>query len=51
MRALVLFTVAMALHFVMNDYGLREHHKDAYMRLGAGSSPPPFSPVGSIAAG
>lgn len=33
-RTLVLFTVAMALHFVVNDYGLSEHHKDAYRRLG-----------------
>jgi zinc transporter ZupT len=24
----------MGLHFVVNDYGLREHHKDAYTRLG-----------------
>ena len=27
---LVLFTVALALHFVVNDYGLEEHHKEAY---------------------
>ena len=24
----------MALHFVVNDHGLREHHKDAYLRTG-----------------
>ncbi|MBD0291391.1 MAG: hypothetical protein ICV74_09060 [Thermoleophilia bacterium] len=33
-RTLTLFVVAMALHFVVNDYGLREHHKDAYTRVG-----------------
>ena len=27
---LVLFGFAMALHFLVNDYGLREHHRDAY---------------------
>lgn len=32
--ALAIFFVAMALHFVVNDYGLREHHKDAYHRIG-----------------
>ncbi len=32
--SLALFAVAMGLHFVVNDYGLREHHKDAYTRLG-----------------
>ena len=31
---LVWFAVAMALHFVVNDFGLREHHKDAYTRVG-----------------
>jgi hypothetical protein len=31
---LLLFFVAMALHFVVNDHGLREHHKDAYLRRG-----------------
>ena len=24
----------MALHFVVNDYGLREHHKHRYARIG-----------------
>ena len=33
-QALVLFALAMALHFVVNDYGLREHHKDLYARVG-----------------
>jgi hypothetical protein len=31
---LALFFVAMALHFVVNDHGLREHHKEAYLRTG-----------------
>ncbi len=31
---LALFFVAMALHFVVNDFGLREHHKAAYTRSG-----------------
>jgi hypothetical protein len=26
--------MAMALHFVVNDHGLREHHKEAYLRRG-----------------
>ena len=30
----VLFSVAMALHFFVNDYGLRQHHKAAYDRKG-----------------
>jgi zinc transporter ZupT len=33
-RSLVVFAFAMALHFVVNDYGLREHHKEAYDRIG-----------------
>lgn len=32
--ALGLFALAMALHFLVNDYGLREHHKSAYHRFG-----------------
>lgn len=32
--SLVLFTVAMALHFVVNDYGLREHHRRLYHDVG-----------------
>jgi hypothetical protein len=31
---MALFFVAMALHFVVNDYGLRQHHKDLYHRRG-----------------
>lgn len=31
---LLLFFVAMALHFVVNDHGLREHHKEPYLRRG-----------------
>lgn len=31
---MILFATAMLLHFVVNDYGLREHHKEAYTRLG-----------------
>ncbi len=34
LEALVLFFIAMALHFVVNDYGLREDHKDLYTRIG-----------------
>lgn len=32
--ALTLFFVAMALHFVVNDHGLREHHMEVYLRTG-----------------
>lgn len=32
--ALVLFAVAMGLHFFVNDYGLRQHHKEQYHRAG-----------------
>jgi zinc transporter ZupT len=31
---LALFTLALGVHFVINDFGLREHHKAAYDRLG-----------------
>ena len=34
LEALILFALAMALHFVVNDYGLRRDHKEAYMRAG-----------------
>ena len=34
LEALLLFFIAMALHFVVNDYGLRKDHKGAYDRLG-----------------
>lgn len=32
--SLLLYAVAMALHFVVNDYGLREHHKKPYDQIG-----------------
>jgi hypothetical protein len=32
---LLLFVFAMAVHFVVNDFGLRSHHKLTYDRLGA----------------
>jgi hypothetical protein len=32
--SLILFAVAMALHFLVNDYGLREHHKKPYDQIG-----------------
>lgn len=32
--SLVFFFVAMALHFVVNDRGLREHHKALYHKMG-----------------
>jgi hypothetical protein len=31
---MAVFFLAMALHFVVNDYGLRQHHKDLYGRRG-----------------
>lgn len=31
---LILFTVAMALHFLINDFGLREHHQHRYEAFG-----------------
>lgn len=34
MRGLLLFSVAMAVHFLVNDYGLRQHHKDTYRDVG-----------------
>lgn len=34
LSALLLYTLAMGLHFVVNDTGLREHHKHAYDDLG-----------------
>jgi zinc transporter ZupT len=33
-RGLLLFSVAMALHFLVNDYGLREDHRASYRELG-----------------
>lgn len=32
--SLFLFFIAMALHFVVNDYGLRKDHKRTYQRIG-----------------
>ena len=32
--SLLLFSAAMAMHFVVNDFGLREHHKGLYDRVG-----------------
>lgn len=32
--ALAMYFVAMATHFVVNDLGLREHHKERYVHLG-----------------
>ena len=32
--ALALYTVALGVHFVINDFTLRGHHKDAYDRVG-----------------
>lgn len=34
LRGLVLFGVALGLHFVINDFGLREHHKQRYDAAG-----------------
>ena len=31
---LMLYVVALGVHFVVNDFGLREHHRDAYDRIG-----------------
>jgi hypothetical protein len=33
-RSVLFFAVAMALHFLANDYGLREHHNRMYDRVG-----------------
>jgi hypothetical protein len=33
-QSLLVFTAAMGLHFVVNDYGLREHHKQMYDHVG-----------------
>lgn len=32
-QLLVLFAIAMGLHFLVTDFGLREHYKDAYHRI------------------
>lgn len=32
--SLLLYTLAMGLHFIVNDQGLREHHKEKYDKIG-----------------
>lgn len=34
LQNLLLFSIAMALHFIVNDFGLQEHHHDSYRRIG-----------------
>lgn len=34
LNTLILFSVAMALHFIVNDFGLQEHHHDTYRKVG-----------------
>ncbi len=34
LQGLILFAFAMGVHFVVNDHGLRKHHKRAYDRVG-----------------
>jgi hypothetical protein len=34
LETLILFSVAMALHFIVNDYGLQEHHQEIYRKAG-----------------
>lgn len=34
LRGLAIYWFAMSLHFVVTDHGLREHHKQAYVRRG-----------------
>ena len=34
LASLAVFAIAMALHFVVTDYGLREHHKGLYAGVG-----------------
>lgn len=33
-QEILLFSVAMAFHFIINDYGLQEHHKEYYRKYG-----------------
>ncbi len=33
-QTVILFTIAMALHFLVNDFGLQEHHRDKYRKYG-----------------
>ncbi|MBW3543421.1 MAG: hypothetical protein KY476_24475, partial [Planctomycetes bacterium] len=32
--SLLLYALALALHFLVNDYGLRQYHRGAYRRIG-----------------
>lgn len=32
--SLIIFFIAMALHFIVNDFGLQEHHKHSYQQKG-----------------
>ncbi|WP_018477169.1 hypothetical protein [Pontibacter roseus] len=34
LQEMLLFSVAMALHFIINDYGLQEHHRNIYRHFG-----------------
>lgn len=34
LKEMILFAVAMALHFIVNDFGLQEHHKEKYSKYG-----------------
>lgn len=34
LQEMVLFSIAMALHFIVNDYGLHSHHKQSYRKYG-----------------
>ena len=34
LKTLILFSVAMALHFIVNDFGLQEHHHGSYRKVG-----------------
>lgn len=34
LRVLILFSIAMALHFIVNDFGLQEKHKERYRHVG-----------------
>lgn len=33
-QTVILFTIAMALHFLVNDFGMLEHHRDNYRKYG-----------------
>ena len=33
-RSLLLFTIAISMHFIVNDYGLRRQHRNRYARAG-----------------